>query len=267
MKNFIFKFRIILSLAALAFIVVSCEKEIDVNLRSVPSRVFIEGEVKQGQLARVRVGKTIDFDDNNGYPFLEGAVVKITDNKSVSEILNQDESGWYVAENLKGEIGHTYDLSVTYGDKSYTATSKMPPLVKLDSLTMTKIPIMKYGIPIIHFTDPQGEENQYYRCLVYVNGEQLPGMTELALSTEFQDGSPIHQFLPVRWNNNDVDPIHQGDDILIEFQCLDKGAFLFFKTLMDIENSLANPTTNIKGGALGYFSACTVDQMSMVAEW
>lgn len=252
---------------ALAFMVTSCEKEIDVDLRSVPARIFIEGEVKQDQLARVRVGQTIDFDDNGGYPYLKGAIVKITDNNRVSEILKQDESGWYVAENMKGEIGHTYDLSVTYEDKKYTATSTMPPLVKLDSLSMTKILVMDYGIPMIHFMDPKGEINQYYRCLVYINGEQLSGMTELALSTEFVDGSPIHQFLPVRWNNNDVDPIQQGDDILIEFQCIDKGAYFFFKTLMDIENSLANPTTNIKGGALGYFSACTVDQMSIVAEW
>ncbi|MBK5719695.1 DUF4249 domain-containing protein [Dysgonomonas sp. Marseille-P4677] len=267
MNNLINTYSIIFLVIVLAFSVTSCEKEIDVYLRSVPPRIQIEGIVKQDQLARVRVSQTLDFNNNSGYPFLKGAIVKISDNNGLSEILKQDDSGWYVAETLKGEIGHTYNMSVVYEGKEYTSTSTMPPLVKLDSLSMYKIKVMDYAVPMIHFNDPKGKENQYYRCLVYINGKQLPDMTELALSAEFMDGSPIHQFLPVFTNDRDVDPIKQGDDILIEFQSLDRGAYLFFKTLMDIENSLANPTTNIKGGALGYFSACTVDEMSIIAEW
>ena len=267
MKSIINRYHIILGVMIVACVFTSCEKEIDVDLRSVPPRIQIEAMVKQDQLARVRVSHTLDFNDNSGYPFLKGAIVKISDVNGISETLKQDDSGWYVAETLKGEIGHTYNMSVTYEGKEYTSTSTMPPLVKLDSLTMYKVLAIDYAFPMIHFTDPKGKVNQYYRCLVFINGKQLPDMSELALSTEFMDGSPIHQFLPVFSNDKDVDPIQQGDDIMIEFQCLDKGAYEFFKTLGDIENSLANPTSNIKGGALGYFSACTVDQMSIVAEW
>jgi len=50
-------------------------------------------------------------------------------------------------------------------------------------------------------------------------------------------------------------------------QCIDKGAYTFFYTLSRIEDSKTNPTSNIKGGALGYFSASTVDKMTITAEW
>lgn len=267
MKSIKNKYTTILAVLALMLTVSSCEKEIDVDLRSVPPRIQIEGIVKQDELAKVRVSHTLDFNDNSGYPFLKNAIVKISDDAGNYETLIQDATGWYIAQNIKGEIGRTYNLSVTYEEKEYTSTSKMPPLVKLDSLTMYKVPVMDYAIPMIHFKDPKGEENHYYRCLVFINGKQLPDMPELVLSAEFMDGSPIHQFLPVFTNDEDVDPIKQGDDILIEFQCIDKGAFTFFDTLSKIDDSKNNPTSNITGGALGYFCAHTVDEMSIKAEW
>lgn len=267
MKNLKTKYIAILSALTILLVVSSCEKEIDVDLRSVPLRIQIEGVVKQDQLAKVRVSHTIDFSDNNGYPFLKDAIVVISDNAGNTETLQQDNSGWYVAENIKGVIGRTYNLSVKYEDQEYTSTSTMPPLVKIDSLSMYRAPIMNYAVPIVHFTDPKGETNQYYRYLVFINGEQLPGLDELAFSAQFVDGSPIHQFIPIFTNDRDVDPIKQGDDILIEFQCIDKGAYTFFYTLSRIEDSNNNPTSNITGGALGCFYASTVDKMSITAEW
>lgn len=267
MNKLLKQYQKIFSILIIVISVYSCEKEIEVNLNSVPPRIFIEGIVKLDQPAMVKVSHTLDFNDNSGYPFLKGAIVKIWDDAGNSETLQQNSTGWYVANNLKGMIGRTYNMSVVYEDKEYTSTSQMPPLVKLDSLTMYKIPAMDYAFPMIHFKDPIGTVNEYYRCMVFINGEQLPDMSELALSAEFMDGSPIHQFLPVFTHDDDVDPIKKRDNILIEFQCLDKGAYTFFHTLSRIEESLNNPTSNIKGGSLGYFSACTVDTMSIKADW
>lgn len=267
MTNILKKYNFTLLLLLIAFAFCSCEKEIDVDLKSAPPRIQIEGIVKQDQLAMVRVSHTVDFNDNSGYPLLSGAIVKISDDAGNSETLKQDNTGWYVAQNIKGVVGRKYNLSVIYEDKEYTSTSQIPPQVRLDSLSMYKIPVMDYALPMIHFKDPVGLTNQYYRCLVYINGKQLTDMNELVLSTEFMDGSPIHQFLPVFTHDDDVDPIQQDDEILIEFQCLDKGAYTFFETLSRIEESLTNPTSNITGGALGYFCACTVDQMTITAKW
>lgn len=256
---------VLIGLLLLSFLFLSCEKEIDVDLHSVPSRIVIEGIVKQGELARVKVSKTLDFGDAD-YPFLKDATVRIVDNQGNEETLKQDSSGWYVAEQLKGVPERTYALSVRYEDVEYTATSTMPPPVKLDSLTMYKMPVMDHAIPMVHFKDPVGEVNQYYRALLFINGKQNKNIREAVMSAEFMDGNRISQFISAS-TPLDEDAIKRGDDLTIEFQCIDKGVYLFFNTLTQIGSSQTNPATNIKGGALGYFSACTTEQMSIIAEW
>jgi len=245
----------------------SCEKEIDVDLRSVPPRIVIEGIVKKDQLATVRVSQTIDFNNNDGYPNLSGAIVKISDDAGNSETLKQDQTGWYTAEKLKGEIGKKYHLSVTYEGEEYTSTSQMPPQVPLDSITMKKVPIMDYGFPLVHFRDPIGETNQYYRCLLFINGKQHPDVMEFIQSAELMDGHYFHDPLQVYINDDDIDPIYKGDEITVEFQCIDKGTYKFFFTLFSIGQSPTNAISNISNGALGYFSACTAERKTIIADW
>lgn len=245
----------------------SCEKEIDVDLRSVPPHIMIEGIVKQDQLATVRVSHTIDFGNNDGYPNLSGAIVTISDDKGNSEVLKQDEKGWYTAKDMKGEIGRIYNMSVVYEGEEYTAISQMPPQVPIEDLTMQKVPIMDYAFPVVHFTDPVGTTNQYYRALVFINGKQHPDVSEFVQSAEFNDGDPCAMGLQVHINDSDVDPIHKGDELTIEFQCIDKGTYMFFLTLESIGQSPTNPISNITNGALGYFSACTTEKKSIIADW
>lgn len=251
---------------SLLTVLVSCQKEIDIDLHQVPPRIVIEGIVKQDSLAKVRVSRTLDFDDSSGYPFLSGATVTIKDDLGVEEVLKQDASGWYVAAQMKGVPERTYYLSVTYDSQEYTSTSTMPPPVLPDSLSMYKMPVMDFAIPMIHFKDPVGEVNQYYRAIVYINGVQNPNVREFAISAEFMDGSMIHQFLSTSVPG-DEDPVKQGDELTIEFQCIDEGSYLFFSTVSQVSSSQNNPTTNIKGGALGYFSACTTHSSSIIAHW
>lgn len=267
MTRFINQYTAIISSLLILLTFSSCEKEIEVDLNSVPSRIVIEGIVKQNEPAKVRVSQTMDFDDNSGYPNLSGAVVKITDDSGYSEILHQNATGWYVAADLIGETGQTYTMSVTYEGKEYNATSTMPPHVNLDSITMFKIPVMDYAFPMVHFKDPEGETNQYYRAVFYTNGKQVPDAMEFVLSAEFVDGTYFNQFLPVTTHDEDNDPIKQGDEITIEFQCIDKGVYTFFDTLNRSKESLTNPISNISGGCLGYFSACTAQQKTIIARW
>ncbi len=255
-------------IVAIVLLTTSCEKEIEVDLKSVPPRIVIEGMVKEGLPATVKVSTTLDFDDNGGYPFITDAIVKISDDKGKTEMLNQDGSGWYVSHNLKGEMGRTYNLSVTYDNVEYTATSKMPPRVAIDSLTTYKIKVMDYALPMIHFTDPKGVENQYYRCLVYINGKQRHDTQELVTDAKHTDGDPLHLLLPIFSSGEEnVTPIAQGDEIMVEAQCIDEGVFTFYNSMASMENSLTNPTTNIKGGALGVFSAYSYDQSTTIATW
>lgn len=250
----------------------ACEDIIDVKLNSVDPELVIEGTIRMGAAAEVWITKTKDFDATNEYPPIKDAVVVISDDAGNVETLACNAQGRYVATTIVGMERTTYHLSVTYEEVEYTATSYMPPKVKIDSLTVWKAPIMEYAFPRVHFVDPVGKENEYYRCILYINGEKPllnDRLEDQLISTEFVDGTQITQPVFVRYVNSGRDdkPIQQGYRVTVEMQCIDKAVYTYFDTLYHIDEGLANPTTNIKGGALGYFGAYSFTSASVMMEW
>ena len=250
------------------FLLTSCEKEIEVDLNSAEPKLVIEGLVAADSLATVRLTMSKDFNTNNIFEPVLGAIVSISDDKGNSEVLKINASGIYAAKNLRGVPGHTYNLKVNVEGQEYTASSTMSPhTVKMDSITMYYIGLMDYAFPMVHFKDPSGTKN-YYRDLVYINGKRHK-LDEDVTDTDNREGFPMSRILPIfkESNNDKEDPIKKGDTITVEHQLLDKGAYTFFETLGRISSSQTNPTTNIKGGALGYFSAYTCDRQTVIADW
>jgi len=251
------------------FLVLSCEDIIDVDLRSVEPELVIEGVIRMDELAEVQLTKTKDFNSPNDYKPITDAQVTIKAGDGPAEELHPNEAGLYISTTIKGVQRSTYHLSVVYGDKEYTAVTYMPPVVELDSLTLFKFPMSDFYDPMVHFVDPKGEENQYYRFKIKINDE-WPKLRERLMSTEFMDGSIIRQPIFVRYeedHDDDDDPIVNGDRITVEMRCLDKASYTFFETLDNSGFSMANPTTNIVGGALGYFCAYSFTQKEIISEW
>ena len=143
----------------------------------------------------------------------------------------------------------------------------MPPHVTLDAITIKSVSEIDNTFPILHFKDPVGEVNQYYRALLFINGEQDPELPEYIISMELMDGVSYEWALMVFSNDSDVDPIEKGDELTVEFQCIDKGTYKFFDSLTNGVGTPTNPISNISNGALGYFSACTTDRKTIIAEW
>lgn len=252
-------------LVILVVILSSCEKEVDIDLHSVEPRLVIEGKVAQDSLAMVKLTKTKDFGDDNIYDTLTGASVVVSDDAGNSEKLALNSSGWYTSEILRGVAGRTYNLSVTYEGVEYTSVSKMPPPVPIDSLSMFLIPTTKYPFPRIHFRDPKGNVNDYYRYKVSVNNEYAGTGTA---SAEHTDGIAMVVLVYISDKKLQNEEILKGDKIEIELQSIDKATHTYFENLERIGNSQNNPTSNIIGGnALGYFSAYSSDRKSIIAEW
>lgn len=249
---------------------VSCEDVIDVDLHSVTPQLVIEGTVRLNEQAEVVITQTQDFGSVNKYPPVTDAQVVISDDAGNTETLRCNEAGKYVASGIVGVERRTYRLSVVYKGVEYTSVSRMPPLVELDALTLYKLPVKDYPDPMVHFVDPVGEENQYYRYVISVNGVRPTEgrLEDRLISTEFMDGSMVSFPIFVNYEDHrDKDPYEKGDMITVEMQCLDKGTYTFFETLGRLEQSLANPTSNIEGGALGYFGAYSFSKKDIVAEW
>lgn len=251
----------------------SCEDIIDVDLHSVEPELVIEGTVRMGEPAEVLITKTKDFDATNDYLPVTDAVVVISDDDTGNLETLLPKPGRKVRGRFHSGHGAPYVPFVgELRGLEYTATTYMPPRVEIDSLTLWKLPVKDIPDPQIHFVDPAGEENQYYRYVLRINGKQpllQDRLEDKVLSTENMDGIVIRLPLFINYENSgrDDDPVKQGDVVTVEMQCLDKDVYRFFETLYDVGSAMANPVSNIKGGALGYFGAYSFTSKDVVMEW
>ena len=166
--------------------------------------------------------------------------------------------------------GHVYELSVTVNNQSFTSTCTMTQPVYLDKLFIASGPFGQFDFANIEYTDPVGIKN-FYRYVQYVNNVKDPAI--FWDNDEFADGLMISRLLDTGIDKKD-DPrnIESGDIVTIELLSLDESIYTYWYSLQSDGGAgsgsaiaPANPLTNIKGGALGYFSAHTLDSKTVIA--
>jgi hypothetical protein len=255
------------SLTALLFTTaMACKKIITVDLNNAAPVLVVQGNItnESGPYA-VKLTKSISYSADNDYPAVSSAVVKITDDSTgVVDILTETGKGVYITNATQGNPLHTYHLYIKAEGKEYTAVSTMPKQVLLDSLSFfTTVAFnRKQTNPLPNFQDPLGTYNAY-RFLQTTNS--TPSKQIFVFNDRLSDGRYISRQL-----NNDSSYIQSGDTVRLEMQCIDKDNFEYLKELSrrDPTNgqptSPANPTNLISNGALGYFSAHTVQRVQKV---
>lgn len=252
---------VILILSSL--LLLSCEQEVELHVNSSEPRYVIEALLPLDSFATVRIVKSKNYGQDSEYPSVESAIVSISDATGRTEILEFMPTGLYESKEIRGIEGMTYYLTVEIGEEKYTSSATMPYAVPIESLVMSDTPSMG-AFPKITYNDPGGIEN-YYRAILFINGKRMPGMEVMDdKDTDGKTNSSLILFDPEYNNGNDIE---KGDVIRVEMQCLDKGTYTYFETLNRINTSLANPTGNIIGGALGYFGVFTSGSEEIIADW
>jgi len=245
----------------------SCTKVIDANLDESPSLLIIEGGVPDSAKPWVRITRMVDVERDNNFPGVTGAVVTITDNAGNSTQLLQSAQGTYFGSTIIGVPGRTYTLKVELDGKVYTSASTMPVKVFIDSLTVDDFgfggPANENLLPVLNYTDPAGLGNNY-RAVLWHNDTLR---TDIFIEDDkYADGNSREALL----FSQDY-RLKKGDRFVIELQCIDKAVYDYFTVLLEVDGSSglaspANPSSNITGGALGYFSAYTAISMEKVVE-
>lgn len=246
----------------------SCTKVVDINLNDASPQIVIEGNVTDSTGPyQVQITKTANYSSSNIFPPVSGAVVKITDNTSGKiDLLTEVASGIYKTNISKGIYGHTYQLNVVTSGQTYTASSTMPQLVVLDSITFQHNSFFNITAinPVANFQDPAGILN-YYTFKQTINSRQL--YFTYYRNDRLSDGKYIsQQIFP------DSNYIKVGDNIKIQMNCVDKNVYNYFSTLWQATGNNVqtvtptNPISNISNNALGYFSASTVMFKTKVAK-
>ncbi len=244
----------------------ACEKVIDVDVKDAETKYVIEGWVADSPWhSFVKITTTRHLSDNNDFQAVTNAAVRVADENG-NEISFSEEDGIYTPDvpSFAGVVGSTYTLTVDIEGEQFTASSTMPKKVKMDTLYITQDFI--FGevrkTANIAYKDPPGERN-YYRFIQFIDGVQYNRV--FISNDEYSDGKQVTDKLRTP-SEDEEHQIETGSSVMVQALCIDKANNDYWTSFLtsgatggSATASPANPTTNIRGGALGYFSAHTIE--------
>lgn len=247
-----------------------CEKVIEVDLNEANPEIVIEANLSSTtNLAEVKLSKTGSYFGDSPIEKISNAQVRVEDEFGGSFVLEEVENGLYQNDKISLKEETVYQLFVDIEEGDYESTSKLNPVVLIDSLTYfydDGFAFLEEGYTIkIHFTDPAGQNN-YYRINIFANDSIKIHEEELII---FDDRLVDGQALEIVLRGMIFEP---GYSVTTELVSLDEGAYEYYKIFQDLINvnpgsaAPANPTSNISNGALGYFSAWSSDSKTVFIE-
>ena len=268
----------ILFLITLALASFNCQKVVVIDLNQANPKIVIDANITdQPGPYNIILSKSGNyFEPTLTFPPVSNALVIVSDDLGNIDTLKESlTAGIYKSSSLIGQSGRIYMLNVTSDGNKYAAVSSMPPKVFIDSLYYIKRPNSHNGEPgydiFITFKDPP-ELGNYYRLNVHagtlIPSDSIDGRRYRLYSDKLTNGSEMTE--RVRAGRL----IAAGDTISVDLLAIDKSTYDYFNTLRDILSSdgaatslaPANPNTNLSNGALGYFSAYTMDRKSIILQ-
>ena len=246
----------------------SCDKEIQLPLDPNASTLVIDGSITdQAGPYFIKITKSIDVGSTQNYPVVNNANVLVYDNQGVRDTLTYIKNGLYQTSRIKGVYGKTYFLEVTVEGKKYTASSTLSNKVPLDSLRINTFLVngeIRYTvIPV--YTDPIQLGNSY-RFIQKIN--DTLDQTFHVFNDNLNNGKVNQR--PISGGSDSLQ-VKFKDIVSIEMQCITRPTYLYYYTLSQQAGSgpgggttPANPPSNIQGGALGLFSAHTVERQTIL---
>lgn len=259
------RFKYSLLVAAITLLLFSgCEKVIDLKLKNASPQIVIEGNVtNQLAIHTVKISQSVPFTDSNIFPSVSGAIVTINDDHGNVYNLTETSPGTYSTPKFTGRSTYKYTLTVIVNGQTYTASSVMPPFVRVDNLSYKDSFFSKdKKIMTVHYQDPPGVANQYHYVL-FIDNVQIKN-TILVNNDNFTNGRYVDDDL--FQNDNDI---LVGQTVTVEAQCIDNNIYTYLFSLREQLTggpapTPSNPPSNLSNNALGYFSAHTLQRLSTV---
>jgi len=231
----------------------------------------IEGVITdQSGLTKVLISQTKNFDEDNSFEGVAGAVVTLREEGGPQVTLTETTTGTYVDPTYRGRTGRKYFLNVRVAGQEFTAEARMPQRVELDSIFVTDEFLFSESRKILNtvYRDPAGRGNSY-RFIQYVNDHKVEQI--FIQNDEYTDGRKVESKLYYFTDDDDDESnVKSGDNIRIDMLCIDPVVYKYWFSLFRSatgnsgQATPANPVSNIQGGALGYFSAHTTQTRTLV---
>ncbi|GAB4446188.1 MAG: hypothetical protein Fur0028_00430 [Bacteroidales bacterium] len=278
MKRMVYIF--ILSLA-----LISCEKEITVDMPTPENKIVVEAAIEEGQYAWAFISRTAAYFAPVDSAIIinmivKNAVIVVTDGIENDTLhLSFDPYTFpylkYVGSKIIGQAGKQYWITITVDEKTYHAKTTIPHAVSLDSLKFKPDNNQDtLGFIWLYLKDPDTLGN-YYRAFTKVLGKDsvflhpYPSVTD----DRFFNGQKAEYQLyrgrnPLEDNNYNPQGLDSagiarwyfrtGETVIVKITQIDNLHYRFWYSMeqqfMTDGNPFATPTslkTNIEGGAIG----------------
>lgn len=271
------KIQTILYCLAAILLSTACEKTIVLDPGQTEELFVIEGLITNSlSKHQVKISKSQTFNSSGGALGVSDATVSVSDDLGQTIEYGEVQPGVYRAkEAFTGEIGRTYTLTIDYEDRQFTATEQMQTMGTVDTL-LTLIDEEEAADPedegrfydvLVFMSEPQETEN-FYLAKFYRNGE-----------LENFDGDDVYVFDDVAIGGQLEalpGPVFyaEGDVARTELYSLSRRAFRFYNDLATnvandgglFSSQPANVSTNLEGGAIGYFQVSAIDVDEVVVK-
>lgn len=267
-------------------VLLSCEKNINFDLKESPNVLVVDAEIENGKAPTVVLNKSFSYFSQINAQLLAASFVHNADvyisNGTLTHKLKEysyplvpgysayvysiDSSS--LATAFLGELNGNYTLKILAEGQEYNASVKIPTLASVpDSIYFKQAPFIpdtNKRAMFVKAHDPLGLGN-YYRYLTKVNsGPFLPGDNSV-FNDQVIDGSTYDVQFPQGIDRNDPPKpdsnfYNRGDTVTFKFCNIDKSTYTFWSTWEFANQSLGNPFSqpnkvlgNISNGALGAF--------------
>ena len=118
----------------------TCEKIVDLDLRTATSKLVINAAITEGSPCTVYLTKSQAFNDNSSFKTVAGAEIILTDEDGNSEILReaQNMSGLYLS-NMLGKVNKRYHIAVIAEGNMHEASVVIPNAVPIEKTYIYEI--------------------------------------------------------------------------------------------------------------------------------
>lgn len=283
----------------LTILLLSCEKNINFDLKESPSVLVVDAEIESGKAPTVLLTKSFSYFSNINPQLLAEAFVHNAEvymsNGTLTHKLKEyayqlvpgytnylytiDSSS--LATAFLGELDKSYTLKIISEGKEYDAAVRIPALATFPDSVYFKqapfIPDTNKRSMFVKAHDPVGLGN-YVRYFTKRNsGPFLPGQASV-FSDEVIDGTTYNVSFPQGIDRNDPPKAdsnfyNRGDTVTLKFCNIDKSTYTFWSTWEFAYQSIGNPFSqpnkvlgNISNGALGVFCGYAAWYRSQVVQ-
>jgi len=258
----------------------SCEKEVNMNLSDSPKKIVVEGVIETGQQPYVTLTKSIGFFDKidlGAVDYVSNAIITVEDLTNSKKITlreykldttvgNEVFSFSFYAPDFndanamafKGEVDHYYKLTIISEGNTHEGITKIPTTSGLDSIWIEPVPGREDSFSSVKsfYIDPDTLGNAVrIETLTkrYVkNGE--PELYFTSFNSVYDDAIINGTVVPLTidlgfdksktYTSQDFQTIgyaKKGDTITVKWSGIDKNVYTFWQTLIFSAGSVGNP--------------------------